>query len=275
VLTGTILPSSDASRVDLQMRIAGQEVTRHIERTRIAAIVQGTDEVHQRVRQLEARRAALQADGSVTADQWWALTCDAHAAGEKALAEEWAWREVLGRDPDHADARASLGYVQVDNQWKTQGQLAMERGEVWHDGAWVQPEKRDEAIDAGRRSQAMESARFTARLAAQRQRAAEEQREDARYQAALASGSSGISSSSSSSSSSTCYRSWTYRPYSTWSGPVCYPAHRHHHHGWYPRVVWKITFTKPITLLIPLSSYSPGGPPYRPGGGNLILDPKR
>lgn len=263
VLTGTILPSSDASRVDLQMRISGMDVTRHIDRSRIAAISQATDEARLRIRQLETRRAALLADGAATAQEWWELACAAHAAGEKALAEEWAWREVLGRDPDHADARASLGYIQVEGQWKTPGQLAMEGGAVWHEGVWVRPEERDAAIEAGRQARVRESARFTAELASQRQRAAEQLREDSRYREALG---SGYSLGSTYVSSVIGYRSWTYRPYRTWS-TVCYPYYHHHH--WHTPVVWRVTFSRPITLLIPLASPVHCGPPYRPGMGNM------
>lgn len=274
VLVGTIIPSADTSRVDLQMRITGLEVIRHIERTRIAAIVPGTDEVHQRVHRLEERRAALQARRTATAEEWWSLACDAHAAGEKALAEEWAWREVLGRDPDHADARASLGYLQVDGQWKTPGQLAMERGEVWHEGAWVRPEERDAAIEARRQAQSEESVRFAGRVAEQRRRAADERREADAVARATAVSSTWSGPSISTTTSSTYpyahgsypYRSWSYRPSHAWYGSGGFPSH-HDHHACPPPVIWRIAFSRPIILLIPMSSWSMVGPPYRSGCG--------
>ncbi|MCI0741889.1 MAG: HEAT repeat domain-containing protein [Gemmataceae bacterium] len=48
---------------------------------------------------------------------------------------------VIELDPDHKDARRALGYVLIENEWKTQDQVYLERGYVRYQGRWRLPQE--------------------------------------------------------------------------------------------------------------------------------------
>jgi hypothetical protein len=74
---------------------------------------------------------------------------------EKGLSSEATrhWRRVVEIDPDHAQARARLGFVRHDERWLTLDEYRAARGFVQVDGEWI---SREEARrrDAARLSRA-------------------------------------------------------------------------------------------------------------------------
>jgi hypothetical protein len=55
--------------------------------------------------------------------------------------EQQLLREVIELAPDHAEARARLGYVQKDRRWVEREQDLRERGLVQHEGRWLTREQ--------------------------------------------------------------------------------------------------------------------------------------
>jgi len=87
-----------------------------------------------------------------TADDFHALGQWAEGKQLPSLARK-AWRRALELDPDHAAARAALGFVRHEGEWLTPEQrdarvraaeeAAMRaRGQVLHEGRWVTPEEK-------------------------------------------------------------------------------------------------------------------------------------
>jgi len=54
---------------------------------------------------------------------------------------ELHFRRILELDPDHARARAALGYQRFEGQWKTQAEIMTERGFVYYRGDWKLPQQ--------------------------------------------------------------------------------------------------------------------------------------
>ncbi len=50
---------------------------------------------------------------------------------------------VIAIDPDHAEARAALGYAKYKEQWMTEDEIKQAQGLVKHKGKWMTPEERD------------------------------------------------------------------------------------------------------------------------------------
>lgn len=53
------------------------------------------------------------------------------------LERETHLKRIIELDPNHADARRALGYVQIDGQWATQDELMIERGYKRYKGRWM------------------------------------------------------------------------------------------------------------------------------------------
>src|SRR4051794_17081722 len=72
------------------------------------------------------------------ADALFALAKQAADAGQCSLAFQWA-TEVLRENPDHADARRVLGYVERNGKWLTAyGAKMFDAGKVWDPGrGWI------------------------------------------------------------------------------------------------------------------------------------------
>ncbi|MCX7804939.1 MAG: hypothetical protein N3A38_07080 [Planctomycetota bacterium] len=84
----------------------------------------------------ETRRKDLDprdAEGFFRLGQW---------AAERGMDAEarMAWREAIEADPEHAGARAALGYVKLDGKWVSGDDLMRARGFVKWKGEWVRPE---------------------------------------------------------------------------------------------------------------------------------------
>jgi hypothetical protein len=89
------------------------------------------------VQQLEERRARLQ-PRDVAGRLALANYCRDHGM---AAREQQLLREVIELAPDHAEARARLGYVQKDGRWIDHEQDLRERGLVQHEGRWLTREQ--------------------------------------------------------------------------------------------------------------------------------------
>lgn len=107
--------------------------------------------------QLERKQREL---GSGTADERYTLGVwcrDNHMDSEGRT----AFLSVLKLDPDHAGARAALGYVKEDNRWITEEDQMRARGLVKFENRWVTPAEkvRGEAEIADKKARAKELAR--------------------------------------------------------------------------------------------------------------------
>jgi hypothetical protein len=56
------------------------------------------------------------------------------------------YRRALDFDPDHAAARAALGFTRHEGRWLTEDELAQARGMVRHGDAWVTPEAKADLV---------------------------------------------------------------------------------------------------------------------------------
>ena len=64
------------------------------------------------------------------------------------------FRRVIELDPNHAEARRTLGYSQVDGQWVTYDEVMIKRGYVRHNGKWMLPQE----IEIAENKQKLEAA---------------------------------------------------------------------------------------------------------------------
>ena len=96
------------------------------------------DKVQSAAEIYETKAAALKAtdaEGHWKLAQW----CKENKLPKQAAAET---DKTIVANPDHAEARAALGFVKMDGKW-VKGKAGM----VWLDGGWVKPE---EALDKGK-----------------------------------------------------------------------------------------------------------------------------
>ncbi|MGE0712780.1 MAG: tetratricopeptide repeat protein [Planctomycetota bacterium] len=84
-----------------------------------------------------------------------------------------AYLEVLRLDPDHAAARAALGYVRLDGRWLTFEQSQAAKGLVLYQGAWLTVAERDRRIVIAAAERAARLEREAEARAAAREREAE------------------------------------------------------------------------------------------------------
>jgi hypothetical protein len=85
-------------------------------------------------------------------------------------------REIIGLSPNHAVARARLGYVKVTEGWITVAESNRRKGLVLREGRWVTPERaaKLDVLDLERRRLAIEQRQAEAELArAEREREAQ------------------------------------------------------------------------------------------------------
>jgi hypothetical protein len=89
------------------------------------------------VQQFEQRRARLDAR-DVAGRIALANYCRDHGMGAR---EHELLREVIELSPDHAEARARLGYVRDGSAWMTREQSMRAQGLVQHEGRWLTREQ--------------------------------------------------------------------------------------------------------------------------------------
>lgn len=76
-----------------------------------------------------------------------------------------AYEKVVALDPDNAEARQALGYVQVEGRWMTEEESYRARGFVKHDGEWMTPAEAQMAQSTAAAAQSREDAEDRARAA--------------------------------------------------------------------------------------------------------------
>jgi hypothetical protein len=91
------------------------------------------------------------------------LWCEQKGLKDEARAEQ---EEAVRLDPDHAGARRSLGYMDVDGKWRLEEEVMKERGLVKTASGWLAPE------EAGKLAAAAPSAKEQERLAKKQSEAA-------------------------------------------------------------------------------------------------------
>jgi hypothetical protein len=130
-LDGKLLPADEASKLNCTIELsAGGRVT--IARSQIAKIETVTDAV--------AEYQKLARTSPDTVDAHWQL---AEWCREHKLRDERRQHldRVLELNPNHADARASLGFHQKDGQWMNRDDVMATRGLVLFDGKYVTPQQ--------------------------------------------------------------------------------------------------------------------------------------
>jgi HEAT repeat protein len=130
-LEGKLLPADDSSKLNCTIELsAGGRVT--IARSQISKIDTVTDAVAE-----YQKRARTSPD---TVDAHWQL---AEWCREHKLREERRQHldRILELNPNHADARAALGFHQKDGQWMNRDDVMASRGLVLFDGKYVTPQQ--------------------------------------------------------------------------------------------------------------------------------------
>jgi hypothetical protein len=130
-LEGKLLPADDASKLNCVIELsAGGHVT--VARSQIAKIETVTDAV--------AEYQKLARTSPDTVDAHWQL---AEWCREHKLRDERRQHldRVLELNPNHADARAALGFRQKDGQWMNRDDVMAARGLVLFDGKYITPQQ--------------------------------------------------------------------------------------------------------------------------------------
>src|SRR3954453_20522386 len=130
-LKGKLLPADEASKLNCTIELsAGGRVT--VARSQIARIEMVTDAV--------AEYQKLARTSPDTVDAHWKL---AEWCREHKLRDERRQHldRVLELNPNHADARAALGFHQKDGLWMNRDDVMAARGLVLFDGKYVTPQQ--------------------------------------------------------------------------------------------------------------------------------------
>jgi hypothetical protein len=130
-LEGKLLPADDASKLNCTIELsAGGRVT--IARSQIAKIETVTD--------VTAEYQKLARTSPDTVDAHWQLSewCREHKLRDERRQH---LDRILELNPNHADARAALGFHQKDGQWMNRDDVMAARGLVLFDGKYVTPQQ--------------------------------------------------------------------------------------------------------------------------------------
>jgi hypothetical protein len=130
-LEGKLLPADDASKLNCTIELsAGGRVT--IARSQIAKIETVTDAV--------AEYQKLARTSPDTVDAHWQLSewCRDHKLRDERRQH---LDRIIELNPNHADARAALGFHQKDGQWMNRDDVMASRGLVLFDGKYVTPQQ--------------------------------------------------------------------------------------------------------------------------------------
>ena len=130
-LEGKLLPSDDASKLNCTIELStGGRVT--IARSQIAKIDTVTDAVAEY--QKLARTSPDTVDGHWNLSEW----CREHKLRDERRQH---LDRVIELNPNHADARAALGFHQKNGQWMNRDDVMASRGLVLFDGKYVTPQQ--------------------------------------------------------------------------------------------------------------------------------------
>jgi hypothetical protein len=130
-LEGKLLPADDASKLNCTIELsAGGRVT--IARSQVAKIDTVTDAV------AEYQKLARTSPDTVEAHWQLAEWCREHKLRDERRQH---LDRILELNPNHADARAALGFHQKDGQWMNRDDVMASRGLVLFDGKYVTPQQ--------------------------------------------------------------------------------------------------------------------------------------
>lgn len=172
-LTGGAVLEGKVSQVGDKVLVEVEAGTLSIDARSVLRIERATSSVETFL----ARRAAL-SDGDIAGRMALADYCRAH---EMLTRERELLREVIAIQPDHAQARARLGYVRGDHGWLTRDEQRAAQGLVKHGGVWLSPEQASRVREAELERQKAELERQKAEAELQAKRAelnAERERAD-------------------------------------------------------------------------------------------------
>ncbi len=150
------LAASSAAPDEIFLRSGGRVSGVVLERTRTAIVVETGPgrvilplSIVQRVVEgrslLEAFRERGDALAPGDVEGWAAL---ARWAAERDLLTQSreAWQRVLAADPNHREANAALGQVEVDGTWMGEAEAYRARGYVSFEGRWVTPPEHEALV---------------------------------------------------------------------------------------------------------------------------------
>jgi hypothetical protein len=130
-LEGKLLPADDASKLNCTIELsAGGRVT--IARSQIAKIEIVTD--------VDAEYQKLARTSPDTVDAHWKLSewCREHKLRDERRQH---LERIIELNPNHADARAALGFHQKNGQWMNRDDVMAARGLVLFEGKYVAPQQ--------------------------------------------------------------------------------------------------------------------------------------
>lgn len=153
VLTGMAAPGGEL-RADTLEISGGGHLTGEIQRRPELVIVKIDDEIQiaipaSRVRRVvdsdelaEYREMAAQAGNDAEKHYQLALWCvrSDQVAGDVQRYKKYHLQRAVELEPDHAKARAALGYTRQDGRWIRTSDLMTERGMIPRSGGWELPE---------------------------------------------------------------------------------------------------------------------------------------
>jgi len=205
VIEGKVTRAGDRVLIEIESGQLG------IPKDQVARIDPGSSPVQQ----FEERRAQLQ-PRDVPGRLALANYCRDHGMTAR---EQQLLREVIALSPDHAEARARLGYVRQDQRWVEREQSLRAQGLVQHEGRWL---TREQVLEIERLRAAAETAaheRDKARAEAETARAELETRKQEASAAETASA-----------APSAPPPAPQYQPLLFWPGPHHASVHRHDRH---------------------------------------------
>jgi hypothetical protein len=162
-LSGGAVLEGKVSRVGDKVLVEVEAGTLSVDARSVVRIEQATSSVETFL----ARRAAL-AGGDIAGRLALADYCRAH---ELFTRERELLREVIAIQPDHAQARARLGYVRVDHGWLTRDEQLAAQGLIKQGGVWLSPEQASRLREAELERQKAELERQKAEAELQAKRA--------------------------------------------------------------------------------------------------------
>ena len=146
---------SDGNVIEGKVSRDADHVTIELESGRITLPADSVARIERRessVEHVERVHAALKAD-DVQGRLALANYCREH---EMRARERQLLREVIERAPDHAEARARLGYVKSERGWVTREEQYRAQGLVQVDGVWM---TRDRALELAKLQEQAQAAR--------------------------------------------------------------------------------------------------------------------
>lgn len=131
-IEGTLMPSSESPRERYVIRLKSSNDQITLDRDQVKEVHKSND----KLKDYQKRRPEFKD----TAEDQWKLA--EYCASQKLTAERILHMErVIELDPNHAKARAALGYINEGGEWKTKDDIQRAKGLVKDRGVWRPPQQ--------------------------------------------------------------------------------------------------------------------------------------